>query len=491
MRSRSCIHCGERGSGNPEQERLPKNLQLHTKTEPPIAPLTQAYADFAAGAPPLPPAAAEVAVLGFTDSLGVMLAGAREPVVAVLTRWAGGEGGRAAARLVSSEQRLPAGQAALVNATAAHALDYDDFAFSNHPSAVLVPAILAAADASGASPSGGTMLRAYAIGYEIWADAFLREADLYYDQGWHPTSILGTLGAAAAASVVCGLDATRTRHALALAASGAGGVFENFGTMAKPWHGGRTAAVGVTAAQMALAGLAASPTAIEGGRGMLRAFSPEGNVDLQSPLPAAGDWRIARLKLNIKRYPVVGAAQRGIDAALALRERAPVDPTRIRRIVARVSRRHAAVMPYHLPQDALQAKFSLQFALACALVRGSVGLDEVADDVVREPLMQQLMAGVEMQLTDEFEPGWRDAAPFDQILVHLEDGRVLESPRVRRPRGHADAPLSAEEVRAKFMACARHAGIGEAAASRLHAALQALPALASAAELPIPVVTAA
>lgn len=185
-------------------------------------PLTQAYADFVADSATwaMPPEIQEVVVLGFTDAIGVMLAGARENAVSILTQWALMQGGQSHARVVSCQDALPTAQAALINATAAHALDYDDFAFSNHPSAVLVPTILAVADARPAS--GATMARAYAVGYEVWADLFLREKDLYYDKGWHPTAILGTVGAAAAAAVVQGLSATQTRHALALAASSAG-----------------------------------------------------------------------------------------------------------------------------------------------------------------------------------------------------------------------------------------------------------------------------
>lgn len=457
---------------------------MHTKT----APLTQAYAALIAEAASraLPDAAQRTAVLGFTDAVGVMLAGARETAVQKLTQWTVEQGGAAQARMVSSAVRSNAAQAAQVNATAAHALDFDDFAFSNHPSAVLVPAIMAAADVQPCT--GERLVRAYLVGYEVWADAFLREKDLYYDKGWHPTAVLGTLGAAAAASVVWGLDAATAGNALALASSAAGGVFENFGTMAKPYHGGRAAGVGVAAAGMARCGLAASPTAIEGRHGLLRAFSPMGNVDLERPAPDGHSWRAASLGLNIKKYPVVGAAQRGIDAALGLLEREDVPVSRIVKIVAHISLRHAAVMPYHLPQDALQAKFSLEFALACALVHRAVGFGELRDEVVRSAQMQRLMACVEIVTTEEFEPGWRDAAPFDQIFVHLDDGRVIESPTVRRARGHADTPLTPAEIGEKFLRCTEHAELERARAEKLLAQLQRLPHLPSSSLLDIPVV---
>lgn len=441
---------------------------MHTKQRP----LTRQYARWISRVQvaDLHPQALAVAQLGFLDCMGVALAGAREPVVLALLRWAQLQGGRSAARCLGHDLRLPAATAALVNATAAHALDYDDFAFSNHPSAVLCPAILAAAESSSQPVSGERALLAYAVGYEVWADAFVRESDLYYDKGWHPTAVLGTLGAAAAASVVAGLSEEQTLHALALAASSAGGVFENFGTMAKPMHGGRASSVGVTAVEWALAGLQASEQALEGDRGMLRAFSPAGRVDLARDFaPSQQESWIGRYRLNLKRFPVVGAAQRGIEAMLGWRETHPqVQAAEVERIRVLVSVRHAAVMPYPMPQDALQAKFSLPFALACALLRGQVGLRDLNDAWVRSPEMRRLMACVELQTTEEFEPGWRDAAPADQLWVHLRDGRVLASPSVRRPRGHADLPMSAEQVRAKFLDAARYGGLSLAQAEATH-----------------------
>jgi 2-methylcitrate dehydratase PrpD len=453
-----------------------------------MTPLTQAYAKRIADSAyhQVPADVQDVAVLGFTDAVGVMLAGAGEDAVGALARWAQSQGGVAQSRSVAGVARIPAAHAALINATAAHALDYDDFAFSNHPSAVLVPTVLAAADAHPTVVSGATLVRAYAIGYEVWADIFLREKDLYYDKGWHPTAVLGTLGAAAATCVVWGLNMQQSRDALALAASNAGGIFENFGTMAKPYHGGRAASVGITAAAMAAHGLQASPSAIEGRHGLLRAFSPNGNVDLERPAPAPGTWQMAGRRLNIKKYPVVGAAQRGIDAMLALTRQTRIDLTSVVRIVAHVSERHAAVMPYHLPQDALQAKFSLEYALVSALLYGSVAFDELQDARVRAPQAQDLMARVQTVTTDAFEPDWRDAAPFDQVHVHLRDGTVLSTPQVRRATGHADTPLSSGEIHAKFMGCMRHAGVDATAGEAIYQSLQSLCDLPSAGDIPLP-----
>jgi aconitate decarboxylase len=450
------------------------------------APLTLQYAQFAGGWRDVgfPAASLEVARLGFTDCIGVMLAGRREPAVTCLAAYVLAQGAHPKSRLATGDQRVGMVQAALVNATAAHALDYDDFAFSNHPSAVLVPTILAAADASGAT--GAQMAAAYIVGYEVWVDLMLREQDLYYDKGWHPTAVLGPIGAAAAASVVLGLDAGRTCHALALAASDSGGVFDNFGTMAKPYHGGRAAAAGLNAASLAGAGLQASASALEGRHGLMHALSPKGNVDLETSARVGELWRSAVMRLNIKKYPTVGASQRCIDAVLALNRRERLDPRRVRKIVARISERHAAVMPHHLPQDKLQAKFSLEFAIAAALVHDAVGFDQLTDGVVRNALIQQLMALVRTETTAEFEPEWRDAAPFDVVLFTLDDGREVATPQVRRATGHADTPLADAELRGKFLGCTEQAGIAHAQARALFDAAQRVDALAGAHEIGLP-----
>ena len=454
-------------------------------TSPLVAPLTQHYAEFIAGTRPsqVPAESLAVARLGFSDCAGVILAGRDEEVVQRVAHFVREQGGKPESRLALGSDRASMIHAGLVGGTASHALDYDDFAFSNHPSAVLVPAIMAAADATGAD--GARMATAYLVGYEIWADIMLRERDLFYDRGWHPTAVLGPIGAAAAVAVMLGLDVEGARNALALAASDAGGVFENFGTMAKPWHGGRTAAAGLSSASLAAAGLIASPTALEGHRGLLRALSPNGNVDLTTPPQLGKVWRSAAMKLNIKKYPVVGAAQRGIDAVLAMQAVQRVDPKRVRSVEAHISLRHAAVMPYHLPQDALQAKFSLEFAVASALVYGGVGFDQMTDATVRDPLVQSIMKGVSIVTTEEFEPEWRDAAPFDLFHFTLDDGAVVSTPKVRRPKGHFDTPLSTEELWAKFRGCALYGGVNEGAARELFDVMQRIDSLAGSADIPV------
>jgi 2-methylcitrate dehydratase PrpD len=448
------------------------------------APLTRAYGAFlgAMAASEVPSAAREVARLGFTDSIGVLVAGRGEPVVATLRRAIAGDGAGGSVPALLGAARATASAAALLDATAAHALDYDDFAFSNHPSAVIVPAVLAVAAQSGAD--GRRMAAAYVAGYEVWCDLFVREPDHYYARGWHPTAVLGPVGAAAAAAVAAGLDAERATHAIAIAASFGGGVFENFGSMAKPLHGGRAAQSGVTAMQLAAAGMTASPTALEGASGLMRALSPEGRVDIDTP-PRLGEvWHSARRGLNLKRYPVVGAAQRLADMAVGLHASgAPRGAAEIARIAVTISERHLRVMPFGLPESGLQAKFSLPFIVACGLRHGGVGLAEVSDAGAADAQIRALAERVQVTTTTETDPDWPDAAPTDGLEVVAPDGRRFAAPPLRRWRGHADNPMDPAELRAKFFDCARHGGVPQDRAAVLFATLQRLEALPGAAAI--------
>src|SRR2546421_7666864 len=194
-----------------------------------MAPLTAELGRFvsALALSDVPLEAQAVAKTGFTDCFGVMIAGAREGVVALIDRELAGHDAAALASLIPSGARRNVEDATLVNGVAAHVLDYDDVTLDGHPSAVLVPAILAQGEASGSS--GAEMLTAYVAGYEVWTELLVRETVPLHQKGWHPTAVRGPLAAAAACSKLRRLDAGATSTALAIAASMAGGLVANFG----------------------------------------------------------------------------------------------------------------------------------------------------------------------------------------------------------------------------------------------------------------------
>src|SRR5689334_12677123 len=291
-------------------------------------PLTRSLGAFVSGLQleGIPSEALGVVHTGFADCVGTMIAGSIEDPPKILHKALAPPAGDATLYLAGP--RAPAPEAAWINGTAGHALDYDNVALRGHPSTVLVPAILAEGEALGAS--GRDMLAAYVAGYETWAELAWRDPGHHHRKGWHPTGIFGPIGAAAACAVLRGLDADRATSAIALAASQSSGVMANFGTMTKPFHAGRSAHSGLIAARLAGVGFTASQDALEHPQGFLSAVSPAGEADRETPAAGLGrEWRIAKQRLGIKKYPACYCTHRALDAMLALLNARPLKPEEI------------------------------------------------------------------------------------------------------------------------------------------------------------------
>lgn len=445
--------------------------------------LTETIGDFAASMRdrPVPDEAVPVVRTGFTDCIACMIAGRNEPVVGIVRgELASVDDGRGA-RLALGAERAAAREAALVNGTAAHALDYDDVALSAHPSAVLVAALLAEGEALDAS--GMQLIRAYLAGYEIWAECARRDQDHHHRKGWHPTSVFGTIAAAAACAVLHGLDATHARASIAIAASMAGGLVANFGTMTKPFHAGRAAESGVLAARLARAGMTASPDALEHPLGFLRAISPAGRVDTDGDTRLGRDWQLPKLGLNVKKYPLCYSTHRSLDAMIDLKRRHGFGPDDVVAIEVEMSETQAAVLRNHAPRSGLDAKFSEEFAMAAAVVAGQASLAELTDAFVQRRDVQKLMAKVHVKTNALADPEDPVFSPDETVVVGLRDGRRVASGPIRYARGHAHAPLSADELWGKFADCLSTV-CAPATARRLFDKLQALERLDSVRGLP-------
>ncbi len=397
----------------------------------------------------IPEKALPVVRLGFTDSTGTMIAGSIEEAPKLLEKVLAPGAGNASLYLAGP--RIPAPDAALINATAAHALDFDDVALRGHPSTVLVPAILAEGESLGAT--GAQLATAYAAGYEVWAELAGRDPDQHHQKGWHPTGIFGPIGAAAACASLHGLDVERTAQALALAASHSAGLVANFGTMTKPYHAGRAAHAGVTSARLAAAGFTASPDGLEHPLGFLAAVSPGGKADRDSPSKIGKEWQILKQGLSIKQYPLCYCTHRAIDGMLDLLAVHPLRADDVERIVVSTSRRNATILRNHRPQTGLEAKFSMQFAMASCLVARRVGLVELTDAFVQRADVQRAMPKVTVVADDREDPKRPGDAPYDLVMIETRDGRSLESEQVRRERGSPGKPLSEEALWAKFSSC--------------------------------------
>jgi 2-methylcitrate dehydratase PrpD len=418
-----------------------------------MSSLTLELGHFIAGLslPRVPAAGAAIARTGIADCFGVLIAGSRDPAIALVDRELGSGGGATLASLIPSGARRTPETAALINGVAAHVLDYDDVSLDGHPSAVLVPAIMAQGEASGSS--GAEMLIAYLAGFEVWAELLAREGVPLHRKGWHPTTVLGTVAAAAACAKLRGLDAKGAATALAIAASMSAGLVANFGTMTKSFQVGRAAQSGVIAARLAQAGLTASLDALEHPAGLLMALSPDGSAALDRPFNAASkEWRILGHGLNIKRYPICYATHRSIDAALGLVERYDLKPADVERIHVSTGKTQLLMLRNGAPQTGLEAKFSMQFAMAAALVARNVGLRQLTDDFVRRPEVQALFPRVSLEGTAALKPG-SNFAPFDAVAIATTGGETFRSGPVEYAKGSHERPLSRDELWTKFADC--------------------------------------
>ena len=433
--------------------------------------------DFIHGAR-VPPEASARAATAVKDTIGVMLAGVGEPAARIAQAMAS-EDGVGTCRVLGTSLQTSPELAALANGVSAHSLDYDDMCFVSlaHPSCALVPAILATGELVHARSSA--LLDAYVIGFELECRlGNVMNPRHYHQRGWHCTSSIGTVGAAAAAARMLGLGAQATQHALGIAASSACGLKENIGSMVKPLHAGMAARNGVMAARLAQRGFTASPHAIDGPQGYLVAMDSE-----RDSLDAAvGDlgirWEILHSGVTVKLYPSCAATHPPLDALIAMKRREQITADQVRAIDVEVDSMTPRLLIHPDPVTGLEAKFSMPFCAAAAIVYDRIGIDTFDVDHIRNPTVQALMKHVSLRANEEFDKG----APLARarVSVYLRDERVV-SLAVDGARGYPGR-LTNEELATKFAGCATRT-LSESAANAAWAALISLNAITDVREL--------
>ena len=412
----------------------------------------------------------ELAVRPLLDTIGVMIAGTREPEYRVLADWVAGQAAPGPATVAGAWSRTQPSLAAFANATLANLLDFDDVApvVKGHPSAVLVPTVLALS--AGRPVSGAALIDAYLVGLDVMASVAARmDIAGHYALGWHSTSTLGVIAATAAACRLTGTPVEATRSALGMAASFAGGIRQNFGTLTKSLHVGRAAEAAIVATTLAGLGGTADPASLEGSFGFLALFG--GACQIPSPgdlVPGHG----IRSGLNVKQYPCCYQIHRALDAALTLR------PGIMGRDVVSaevtVQPNGSVSLLHHRPRDGMQAKFSAEYTVAAALLDGSVGLTAFDEASVLRPEIQRLLRRVTLA-ESACPPGpasW--AGGYAVVQATLADGQVLTE-RVDIPAGDARRPLSREMLAQKFRDCLGYAGLAASADATVDL-IEALPA---------------
>ena len=246
----------------------------------------------------------------------------------------------------------------------------------------------------------------------------------------------------------------RASHAVGIAASLAGGVVANFGSMTKSFQVGRAAQSGLIAARLAERGMTASPDAIEHDAGLLQAVSPRGAVDRTRAVKLGQHWAILEIGLNVKLYPICYGAHRILDGMLDLRRQHTLAAGDIKSVAVEIGETQATILRNHRPQNALDAKFSAEFAVAAAAVAGECGLAELTETFVRRSDVQDVFAKVQISTRTDRLPEEPALAAFDRVAVVLRDGRKLASEAIAYPRGHFKRPVDASRLWAQV--CGLH-----------------------------------
>jgi 2-methylcitrate dehydratase PrpD len=424
-----------------------------------------------------------------TDSIGCILAGIDDPAALKLGDTFPDEPGGASQRSSSVRHRhaLSARDAAAVNACAGHARELDDNVMPGavHSSIVLTPALFALGEEICAP--GSEVVRAFIVGQEVNTHIVELVDPAHNRLGWNVNSSIGVFGAAAACAALMKLDADRMVHALSLAFSMSSGTNLQFGSEAKPLHCGLAAGAGVWAAQLAAQGFRGHPRVFQGrySFGALYADAHSQRPFVPTLFPDAA-LAIDQHPPVAKLYPCCGSAHLAIEALLTLRQQHAFAPEHVERVDVHMLEQMVDNLQHDRPQDEKQARFSLPYCAAVALVHGLPRLAHFTPEAVRRPAaaVAALMPRVHkhVRVPTEAVLARRLAFIGDCLVrVTLKDGQVLET-ITEHPKGCRENPLTGAERHAKFIDCAAPA-LGEARAASLEQALLGLSRQASVAPL--------
>jgi len=377
--------------------------------------------------------------------------GALKDVVACMVAGAKDE---AALRVSRAAHGWGPPSAALVWGTAAHALDYDDnyHPMAGHATAVLAPAIFAMSDSR--SVSGAAALDAYIVGLEALALVGSGVNLVHYERGWHSTSTLGPFGAAAACARVMELDEARVTAALSLAFSMASGSKLQFGTMAKPLHAGLAAQHGVMAAMLAASGVAGVPEPLEGAWGFRDLFAGADSPGYR-PRAIGRPLAIERYGLKAKIHPCCASVHTAVDALLFLKQKYRFEAGDVESIDVLVNRVSYDNLRYPDPRTDTEARFSMQWAIALALLQDRLRLADFTPAALKRRELRAWLPRIRMRHAQRgnAHPSMENGREPALTTVLLKNGKKL-SRYAQRPKGTLQIPLSAKELDQKFEDCA-------------------------------------
>jgi 2-methylcitrate dehydratase PrpD len=431
-----------------------------------------------------PEGSKEKAIKVIADTYAVILAGVSSEVSEPLQKYLESMRESGASPILGTGRTASPETAALINGTYGHSLDYDDVLsiMPAHPSAVILAAVLASID--GHTVSGKDFIEAYITGVEVGGKLGVGMTNDHYQRGYHATGTLALFSGLAALCKLYKLDAATIQQALGIAGSMASGLRRNFGTMTKPLHTGLAARSALTAFRLAQAGFTAAPDIMEAKAGF---FSTYGAPDSDPDVTAEGlgnPFVITNPGIAVKKFPCCYATHRGMDGVLTLRDRLGFDANNVEKVICRMPPGGMHVLIYPRPVTGLEGKFSLPYCIAAAVLDGQFSLWSFSDEAVRRHEIAALYDKVDCHETPacrgddpQFDKKSSGSRGFVEVEVLLKDGR-RDQVRIDVPPGHPKRELTWDDLRAKFMDCAKQAPrISSASAEAAFADIRNLAAL--------------
>jgi 2-methylcitrate dehydratase PrpD len=412
------------------------------------------------------------------DTLGVALAGVKTPPAQIALDYCKGLGDSSEATMWGTKAKGSVSTAAFANGLFAHALDFDDwdaFIHVGHPTSMLIGAALSLGENIGAS--GKDLLKSYVLGMEVICKLAANSPNMQ-DRGFHSTPVFGSLGAAVACASLLKLEPAKLKAALGVAASAAGGIHRQQGSMVKPFHAGNAARNGAEAALLAQAGFTADAAILEAPRGFCDTFFGPGTCNYEKMIENLGaPYFLESPGMGLKWHPCSAPQFLAADAALHLKHEHSIRAEDVANIEVsipplRYQRHYAAEV-----KTGLRGKFAINYVVALCILDGKLELATFTDEKVNQPKVQEALGKVHV-ICDESIP---EPGPYCPVTVALKNG-MRHSFTARIAKGDPRNPMTENEVMEKFRGNARSA-ISAEQAEKLIAALRSLESLQNVGEV--------
>lgn len=387
------------------------------------------------------------------DYVGVTIAGCNQNSVNATLDYARYSSSKQEATIFGRDEKSSVEFASMVNATASHVLDFDDVSWATigHPTVVVAPVCFSMAEKY--EGSGKDIILAYALAVEVMHK--LADITMPYvsQNGWHTTPTYGVFGSVVAGAVLKKSSSQELLNALGVAASKASGVRSNFGTDTKSYHAGMACYNGLESLYLAQFKLRSSPTALEDVDGFIQTFANE--VPTSLDLKLGVDWDLEKRGLVFKQYPCCSGSHPAADLTKELVQANSFELDDIQSIKVGCSLLAPKELKCDFPKTALEAKFSMRYAVASMIIYKRLTLDEFTNEKVLNPTVQELMDKIEVQIDEEFEKlGFIGTSPA-RITIYLNDGRIIEDKNMLA-KGNPEKRLSSLEIEEKFLQCTKN-----------------------------------